>query len=121
MVITVGSLEPYEKLCSRYERGHSSAKGVRDHEAGAFAKFIFWRAKRRYGHVPLLTRIRANDSTLLALGELMGRYTSARGTLAPKLKESAQLKVATMVGCPFLIRHPFCRGQKDRNHRRAIE
>jgi len=76
-------------------------RGVQDHEAGPFTKFIFWRTKRRYGHVLLSTRIRANDSKLLALGELMSRYTSARGTLPPKLKELVQLKVAAMVGCPF--------------------
>jgi hypothetical protein len=76
-------------------------KGVQDHEAGPFTKFIFWRTKRRYGHVLLSTRIRANDSKLLALAELMSRYTSARGTLLPKLKELVQLKVAAMVGCPL--------------------
>ena len=76
-------------------------KGVRDHEAGVFTKLIFWRAKRRYGHVPLSTRIRAKDPKLLALAELMSRYTSARGTLPPKLKELVQLKVAAMVGCPL--------------------
>jgi AhpD family alkylhydroperoxidase len=78
-------------------------KGVQDHEAGLFTKLIFWRAKRRYGHVPLSTRIRANDSKLLALAELMSRYTSASGTVPPKLKELVQLKVAAMVGCPLWI------------------
>jgi len=75
--------------------------GIQDHETGWFAKLIFWRAKRRYGHVPLSTRIRAHDSKLLALAELMGQYTSARGTVPPKLKELVQLKVAAMVGCPL--------------------
>lgn len=46
--------------------------GVQDHEAGLFTKLVFWGAKRRYGHVPLSTRIRASDSKLLALAELMG-------------------------------------------------
>lgn len=76
-------------------------KGVQDHEAGFFAKIIFWRTKRRYGHVLLSTRIRANDPKLLALAELMGLHTSARGTLQPTLKELVQLKVAAMVGCPL--------------------
>ena len=76
-------------------------KGVQNHEAGPFTKLIFWRAKRRYGHVPLSTRIRANDSKLLALAELMSRYRSAPGALAPKLRELVQLKVAAMVGCPL--------------------
>ncbi|MGA7929881.1 MAG: hypothetical protein WCA20_28285 [Candidatus Sulfotelmatobacter sp.] len=66
-----------------------------------FTELIFWRAQRRYGHVPLSTRIRVNDSKLLALAELMSRYASARGTLPPKLKELVQLKVAAMVGCPI--------------------
>ena len=75
--------------------------GIQDHEAGLFTKLIFWRTKRRYGHVLLSTRIRANDPKLLALAELMSRYTSARGTVPPKLKELVQLKVAAMVGCPL--------------------
>ena len=29
--------------------------GVQDHEAGFFEKLIFWRTKRRYGHVLLST------------------------------------------------------------------
>jgi hypothetical protein len=76
-------------------------KGVQDHEAGWFAKLMFWLARRQYGHVLLSTRIRAQDAKLLALADLMGRYTSARGTVAPKLKELVQLKVAAMVGCPL--------------------
>src|SRR5580700_11064959 len=32
-------------------------RGAQDHEAGVFTKLIFWRAKRRYGHVPLSTQI----------------------------------------------------------------
>jgi hypothetical protein len=76
-------------------------RGVQDHEAGLFTKLIFWRTKRRYGHVLLSTRIRAHDTKLLALAELMSRYTSARGTLSAKLKELVQLKVAAMVGCPL--------------------
>lgn len=75
--------------------------GVQDHEAGFFTKLIFWGTKRRYGHVLLSTRIRANDPKLLVLSELMSRYTSARGALAPKLKEMVQLKVAAVVGCPL--------------------
>jgi hypothetical protein len=81
--------------------GTVRTNGVQDREAGVFSKLIFWRAKRRYGHVPLSTRVRAYDPKLLALAELMGGYTSARGKLLPKLKELVQLKVAAMVGCPL--------------------
>lgn len=75
--------------------------GVQDHEAGLLTKLIFWRVKRRYGHIPLGTRIRANDPKLLALAERMNTYTRAPGVVSPKLKELVQLKVAAMVGCPF--------------------
>ena len=101
MIITARILERYERLYSGYKRRRSSYKGVQNHEAGPFTKFIFWRTKRRYEHVLLSTRIRANDPKLLALAELLTRYTSAPGALAPKLKELVQLKVAAMVGCPF--------------------
>jgi hypothetical protein len=76
-------------------------KGVQDQETGFLAKLIFWRAKRRYGHVPLSTRIRANDSKLLVLAELMSWHTSRPGAVAPMLNELVQLKVAAMVGCPL--------------------
>ncbi len=77
------------------------AKGVQDDEVGLLTKLIFWRVKRRYGHVPLSTRIRANDPKLLALAERMNRYTFAAGAASQKLTELVQLKVAVMVGCPF--------------------
>jgi len=77
------------------------AKGVQDHEAGLRTRLIFWRVKRRYGHIPLSTRIRARDPKLLELAERMSRYTVAPGAVSPKLKELVQLKVAAMGGCPF--------------------
>ena len=75
--------------------------GIQDEEAGLWTKFIFWLAKRRIGHIPLSTRIRAHDPKLLVLSERMSRYTASKGALSPKLKELVQLKVAIMVGCPF--------------------
>jgi hypothetical protein len=77
------------------------SRGVEDEEAGFRTRLMFRRVKRRYGHVPLSTRIRARDPKLLALSERMSRYTAAPGVVSPKLKELAQLKVAVMVGCPF--------------------
>lgn len=79
----------------------SRTKGVQDNEASLLTKLIFWRAKRRYGHVPLSSRIRANDTRLLVLADWMNKYTTATKEVSPKLKELVQLKVAAMVGCPF--------------------
>lgn len=77
------------------------ANGIQDQEAGLLTKLIFWRVKRRYGHVTLSARIRAHEPPLLALAEGMGKYTRATRAVSPRLKELVQLKVAAMVGCPF--------------------
>jgi len=77
------------------------ADGVQDHEAGPRTKLIFRRVQRRYGHVTVPTRLRAHDPKLLELCDQMSRYTAAPGTVPANLKELAQLKVATMVGCEF--------------------
>ena len=77
------------------------AEGVQDHEAGPRTKLIFRRVERRYGHIPVPTRLRAHDPKLLELCEGMSRYTVAPGGIPANLKELAQLKVATMVGCEF--------------------
>jgi len=45
------------------------ATGVQDPEAGLRTRPIFWRVKRRFGHIPLSTRIRARDPKLLELAE----------------------------------------------------
>jgi hypothetical protein len=81
--------------------GHARAEGVQDHEATPRTKAVFRRAKQRFGHIPLPTRLRARDPKLLALCEQMSSYTAAPGTVAPILKELVQLKVATLVGCGF--------------------
>lgn len=96
--MTAGGPEHYER---RTREEVARTKGVQDHEAGFFTKVVFWHAKHRDGHVLLSIRIRANDPKLLALAELMSRYTSARGAVAPKSKGLVQLKVAAMVGCPL--------------------
>lgn len=77
------------------------APGVQDHEASPSILAAFRRAKRRYGHVPLSTRIRATEPKLLDAAERMNKYTASPGAVDPKLKELVQLKVAAMVGCPF--------------------
>ena len=83
------------------ENTEGRSRGVQDREAGFWTRLIFRRVKRRYGHVPLTTRIWAHDPKLLEVSVKMNRYTAALGVVSPKLKELAQLKVAVMVGCPF--------------------
>lgn len=79
----------------------SRTAGVQQHEAGLRARVIFWLAKRRLGRVPLSARIQARDPKLLQAAARMSMHIARRGTVALKLKELAQLKVAALVGCPF--------------------
>jgi alkylhydroperoxidase family enzyme len=57
--------------------------------------------KRRLGRVPASARIQARDPKLLELASRMSMHIARPGTVAPKLNELVQLKVAAMVGCPF--------------------
>jgi hypothetical protein len=79
----------------------SRTAGVQDREAGLRTRIIFWLLKRYLRRVPVASRIRARDPKLLELAFKMDIHMARRGTIAPKLKELAQLKVAAMVGCPF--------------------
>lgn len=79
----------------------SRTTGVQDHEAGLRVRLIYRGVKRRLGHVPISTRIRAQDPKLLELAEKMGVHHARPGLVSAKWKELAQLKVAAMVGCPL--------------------
>jgi hypothetical protein len=74
--------------------------GFTDREAGFRTRFLFWLMKRRHGRVPMAMRVRARDPKLLRLARSMDLHMAAAGTVAFKLKELAQIKVAMMVGCP---------------------
>jgi hypothetical protein len=75
--------------------------GVQDNEAGLSTRFIFWLTKKRLKRVPLGTRVRAFDPKLLRHIVRMDLHTAEARLVSGKLKELTQLKVATMVGCPF--------------------
>jgi hypothetical protein len=79
----------------------SRIKGVQDNQAGIRVRLTFNRIKRRLGCIPLSARIRAHDLELLRISEKMSAHNAQSVTVAPKLKELAQIKVAAMVGCPF--------------------
>lgn len=77
------------------------SQGVRDDQAGLVTRLIFRLTKRRLGHVPLGTRVRALVPKYLRRALRMDLYGISKGAIPMQLKELAQLKVALMVGCPF--------------------
>ena len=91
-------------------------RGVQDHEAGPFPKFIFWRTKRRYGRLcwaPTISKPRGQRSlSLVSLdsGQALRtfeRSSTTRGirgnpASAPTAKVSSTLSVKrewTICGC----------------------
>jgi hypothetical protein len=77
------------------------SQGVQDNQAGLVTRLIFWFTKRRLGHVPLATRVRALVPKYFHNALRMDLYGISKGVVPMHLKELAQLKVALMVGCPF--------------------
>jgi hypothetical protein len=77
------------------------SQGVQDNQASLPTRIIFWFAKRRLGHVPLGSRVRALVPKYFRNAVRMDLYGISKGAVSMNLKEIAQLKAALMVGCPF--------------------
>ena len=76
-------------------------KGVEPRDAGLFTRVVYWFTKRKMGRVPETTKITALSSRLLrGVGE-MEMAQAALKSVDPVLVSLAEIKVATMVGCPF--------------------
>jgi hypothetical protein len=77
------------------------AIGVSASQAGWITRLIYRALKKRIGRVsPSKTLAAHHTSTLLANTWMDAVCASAR-SVPPVLKELVQLKVATLVGCPF--------------------
>lgn len=77
------------------------AIGVSESKAGWITKGLYRALQKRIGKVPVSKTLAAHHTpTLLATTWMDGVCASAR-TVSPVLKELVQLKVATLVGCPF--------------------
>lgn len=79
----------------------SRARGVQEKRTPAGTRQVLAKVKRRLGHVSPGIRIRALDPKLLRASVEMDFYIVSKSKISGTLKELAQLKVATMTGCPF--------------------
>jgi len=76
-------------------------KGVEARDASLFTRIAYWFTKRKMGRVPETLKITALSSRLLrGVGE-MEMAQAALKSVDPVLVALAEMKVATMVGCPF--------------------
>ncbi len=76
-------------------------EGIPKSEAGLLARFAYRMARRRFGKVPEpLTLIAHHTWLLRGVGALELALEKSR-LVDARLKALAEIKVATLIGCPF--------------------
>ncbi len=68
---------------------------------GLFTRFVYFMTKKKLGHVAGPVRIIAHHTKILWGYGQMEQSLAGSKLLAPELKCLAEMRVATMVGCPF--------------------
>jgi hypothetical protein len=66
-----------------------------------FVRFIYWMTRRKLGKVVAPVQIVAHSPRLLQGYGMMERAQMGLHAVEGMIKELAQLRVATLVGCPF--------------------
>jgi len=77
------------------------AIGVGESQAGWITTLLYRTLRKRIGRVPKSKTLAAHHTPTLLAATWMDSVCSSARTVSPKLKELVQLKVATLVGCPF--------------------
>ncbi len=75
--------------------------GVDEDHAGWITKLLYRRLRKRIGLVPKSKTLAAHDTQTLLATSWMDQVNAGARTVAPIHKELVQLKVATLIGCPF--------------------
>ena len=75
--------------------------GVEHKDAGMFARFAYWFTKRKFGHVMEGVKIAAHSHPLLRGTGQMEMAQAKLKSVDPVLVALAEIKLATMIGCPF--------------------
>ena len=75
--------------------------GVQDNEAGLYVGLVYRFIRRAYGRVMQSARIAALNPRLLRAVAAMERGQQALRSIDPSLVALAEIKVATLIGCPF--------------------
>ena len=66
-----------------------------------FVGLVYWLTKRRLGHVIMPVQVTAHHPTILWGYGQMERSQASSKLVDARLKGLAELRVATLVGCPF--------------------
>ena len=78
-------------------------KGVPPEKAGLWTRVAYWYTKRKFGRVMESLKITAHSPQLLrGIGKMeMAQAAILKNNSQAALVGLAEIKVATMVGCPF--------------------
>jgi len=76
-------------------------QGIESEQAGLFIRFVYWMTKRKLGRVVLPVKIAAHHPRLLRAVGAMEMGQAAANSVPTPIKVLAELKAATLVGCPF--------------------
>jgi len=76
-------------------------QGVESKEANLFTRFAYWMTRRKIGRVVVPMKITAHHPRLLRAMAQMEMGQQAAHSVDGKLKALAEIKAATLVGCPF--------------------
>ncbi len=76
-------------------------QGIGDSQAGLLTRLVYGALRKAIGIVPKSKRLAAHHTPTLLAGSWMDAINGGARQVAATLKELAQLKVATMAGCPF--------------------
>jgi len=75
--------------------------GVEPENAPVFIKIAYWYIRRKFGRVMRSAKITALNTKLLRATGSMESGQQALRSLDPVLISLAEIKVATIIGCPF--------------------
>jgi 4-carboxymuconolactone decarboxylase len=76
-------------------------EGIGDKQADLFTRTVYGAVRRKPGSVPEPMRITAHQPRLLAALGGMEMAQEAMRTVDPLVKALAEIKAATLIGCPF--------------------
>jgi hypothetical protein len=76
-------------------------RGVEANQAGLVTRFLYWITRRKVGRVIMPFKVTAHQPRLLLAVGGMEMAQQALRTFDAKLKALAEIKAATLVGCPF--------------------
>jgi hypothetical protein len=79
----------------------SRINGIKDREAGWFARLVYRFARQRLGRVPVPLRVMAHHSWVLAGSGGFEMALERSHAVEERVKVLAEIRAATLVGCPF--------------------